>query len=69
MQRTTGWHASIVAAMIARGETPAGSLPVEVAIPGDAFVREARRRGFRIAERVIVTGRGTEPLLSQSHTR
>jgi lysine 6-dehydrogenase len=68
MQRTTGWHASIVAAMIARGETPAGSLPVEVAIPGDTFVREARRRGFLISERVV-TARAPEPALSKSHTR
>jgi lysine 6-dehydrogenase len=50
MQRTTGWHLSIVAAMMARGETPVGSLPLELAVPGEAFVREARKRGFRITE-------------------
>jgi lysine 6-dehydrogenase len=52
MQRTTGWHLSIVAAMMARGEIAPGSQPVEVAVPGDAFVREARKRGFRIRESI-----------------
>jgi len=52
MQRTTGWHLSIVAAMLARGEVPVGSIPLELAVPGDAFVREGRKRGFNITERV-----------------
>jgi lysine 6-dehydrogenase len=51
MERTTGWHASIVAAMLARRETPLGSVPLEVAVPGDAFVREAEKRGFAISVR------------------
>jgi lysine 6-dehydrogenase len=50
MQRTTGWHLSIVAAMMAKGETPIGSIPLELAVPGDAFVREGRKRGFKITE-------------------
>jgi lysine 6-dehydrogenase len=53
MQRTTGWHLSIVAAMMARGETPIGSVPLEIAVPGDAFVREARKRGFKITGKVV----------------
>jgi lysine 6-dehydrogenase len=52
MQRTTGWHLSIVAAMIARGETPIGSVPLELAVAGDGFIREARKRDFQITERV-----------------
>jgi len=56
MQRTTGWHASIVAAMMAKGEIPVGSLPLELAVPGEAFVREARKRGFKITERCGVVG-------------
>jgi len=52
MQRLTGWHLSIVAAMIAKGETPLGSIPLELAVPGESFVREARKRGFDITERV-----------------
>jgi lysine 6-dehydrogenase len=55
MQRTTGWHLSIVAAMMARGETPIGSIPLEIAVPGDAFVREARKRGFKITEKIVQT--------------
>jgi lysine 6-dehydrogenase len=49
MERTTGWHLSIVAAMLARGETPVGSVPLEIAVPGEAFVREAKMRGFSVS--------------------
>jgi lysine 6-dehydrogenase len=52
MQRTTGWHLSIVAALMAQKRTPVGSIPLEVAVRGDDFVREARRRGFNITESV-----------------
>jgi len=52
MERTTGWHASIVASMLARGETPVGSVPLEIAVPGERFVEEARRRGFSITAQV-----------------
>jgi lysine 6-dehydrogenase len=52
MQRTTGWHLSIVASLMAHGQTPIGSVPLELAVPGDGFVREARRRGFNVTERV-----------------
>ena len=51
MQRLTGWHLSIVAAMIAKRQIPTGSIPLELAVPGRAFVREARKRGFNITER------------------
>lgn len=57
MQRTTGWHMSIVAAMIAKGAIPAGSVPLELAVPGSAFVQEARKRGFKISEEVAALGR------------
>ncbi|MEA3334697.1 MAG: saccharopine dehydrogenase C-terminal domain-containing protein [Chloroflexota bacterium] len=52
MERTTGWHASIVAIMLARGEIPVGAIPLELALPGDIFVKEARRRGLTIEERL-----------------
>jgi len=55
MQRMTGWHMSIVAAMMAKGEIAAGSLPLELAVPGEPFVREARKRGFKISERIITS--------------
>jgi lysine 6-dehydrogenase len=52
MQRTTGWHLSIVASLLARKKTPVGSVPLEIAVPGEAFVEEARRRGFNITASV-----------------
>jgi lysine 6-dehydrogenase len=51
MQRMTGWHISIVAAMMAKHDIPTGAIPLELAVPGRAFVREAKRRGFKISER------------------
>ena len=51
MQRMTGWHVSIVAAMMAKQDIPTGAMPLELAVPGRAFVREAKRRGFKITER------------------
>jgi hypothetical protein len=55
MQRTTEWHLSVVASLMARGQTPVGSVPLELAVLGDAFVRQARRRGFNITQRVSPT--------------
>jgi len=52
MERTTGWHASIVAIMMARGEIPVGAKPLEVAVPAAAFVREMKRRGITLREKV-----------------
>ncbi|HVB62590.1 MAG TPA: saccharopine dehydrogenase C-terminal domain-containing protein [Ktedonobacteraceae bacterium] len=46
MERTTGWHAAIMAAFIARQQTPSGGVPVELAVPGPLFVEEFRKRGF-----------------------
>lgn len=46
MERTTGWHAAIIAQAQARGETPRGGVPVELAIPGPAFAAELAKRGF-----------------------
>ena len=61
MQRTTGWHLSIVAAMIAKGEIPAGSVPLELAVPGGAFVREGKKRGFKITEEIVVSSPADQP--------
>jgi len=52
MERTTGWHASIVAIMMARGETPRGGKPLEIAVPAPSFVREMKRRGINLTEKV-----------------
>ncbi len=46
MERTTGWHAAIMAGLIARNRTPKGGVPVELAVSGPAFVEEFRKRGF-----------------------
>jgi len=52
MERTTGWHLGIVAAMLARGEAPVGSWPLETAVTGARIVEEARKRGFMVTESV-----------------
>lgn len=46
MERTTGFSAAIVCAMLARGEAPVGVNPIETAIDPHACVTEIRRRGF-----------------------
>jgi lysine 6-dehydrogenase len=52
MERTTGWDASIVAIMMAHGETPKGAKPLEIAVSGTAFARELKRRGIKLTETV-----------------
>ena len=46
MERTTGWHAAIMAGFMARGQTSRGGVPVELAVPGQTFIEEFRKRGF-----------------------
>src|SRR6266480_439449 len=46
MERTTGWHAAIMAGFMARRQTPLGGVPVELAVPGQVFVEEFHKRGF-----------------------
>ena len=54
MQRTTAFPASLVAQMMARGETTRkGAVPQERCIPPDAFVAELARRDIRIDESFI----------------
>ena len=50
MERTTGWDGSIKAIMNARGETPRGVNPAEIAVPGPRYAAELRRRGFDLHE-------------------
>jgi hypothetical protein len=52
MERTTGWDGAIVAIMNARGQTPRGVKPVEIAVPVEPFDAELRRRAFALTERV-----------------
>ncbi len=52
MERLTGWHASIMAILAARGVVPRGAIPVERAAPGDAIVAEARLRGLEVQSEI-----------------
>jgi lysine 6-dehydrogenase len=54
MQRTTAFPASVVAQMMARGDTTQkGAVPQERCIPPDAFVAELAARGIRIDESLV----------------
>src|SRR5262245_59273068 len=53
MERTTGWHAAIMAGLIARGQTQRGGVPVELAVPAETFVGELRKRGFKLDVQTI----------------
>lgn len=48
MEQGTGWHAAILTEAIAFGQVAEGVIPVEEAMPGTAFVEQARRRGFDV---------------------
>ena len=50
MMRTTGWPASIVAQMASdgRGRIKPGAYPVEIGVPPEGFIDEARKRGLNI---------------------
>ena len=63
MQRTTGWHLSIVAILMAKGEIAHGAIPLELAVPGARFVNEARKRGFNFREELLTLGKAEEPHL------
>jgi lysine 6-dehydrogenase len=48
MERTTGFPAAIVCAMLARREAPAGAVPLESAIDASRFVNELGRHGIAL---------------------
>ena len=51
MMRTTAFPASIVALMMARGETMSkGALPQERCIPPEQFMKELERRNIRVQQ-------------------
>jgi lysine 6-dehydrogenase len=52
MERTTGWDGSLKAILNARGITPRGVHPAEIAVPGPLYAEELRRRGFSLTETV-----------------
>jgi len=51
MERTTGWHAAIISAAQARGQTPRGGVAVELAMSGAAFAAELEKRRFDLRVR------------------
>lgn len=55
MERTTGSHGAIVAAMQARGEVAPGARPLEVAVPGRPVADALAPRGIRLTETLTVT--------------
>jgi saccharopine dehydrogenase-like NADP-dependent oxidoreductase len=53
MQRTTGYPAAIITAMLGRGEVPgAGAQPQELCIPVDRFRAALAERGIDLVRRV-----------------
>lgn len=48
MERTTGFHASIMAIAAAHGRVPRGAVPVEKAFPGPVVMDECKKRGMQI---------------------
>jgi lysine 6-dehydrogenase len=51
MERLTGWHAGIMAELVARGEIAPGVWPVEKAVSATRFLEKVRQRGFQMTER------------------
>ncbi len=52
MEKTTGWDISIVAIMMTDGKSQKGAVPLELAISSTDFVKELRRRGFKLNEEI-----------------
>jgi lysine 6-dehydrogenase len=54
MERTTGWDGALKAILNAQGVTPRGVNPAEVAVEGQRYAEELRKRGFNLSEKVIL---------------
>lgn len=52
MERTTGFPAAMVVAMMARGQTPRGAVPLELAVPAQPTVEALGARGIRLTEQI-----------------
>lgn len=61
MERTTAFPAAIVAIMMARGETPRGAVPLELAVAPTLFLPELTLRGFDL--KITVKGSWSPALL------
>jgi lysine 6-dehydrogenase len=55
MEQGTGWHAAIMTEAIARGDVARGVIPVEGAMTGTEFVRQAALRGFKVERELRFT--------------
>ncbi|MFQ5449645.1 MAG: saccharopine dehydrogenase C-terminal domain-containing protein [Nitrospinaceae bacterium] len=53
MEKLTGWHASIVAILAARGELPKGAVAVERALSPEALTLETDKRGWTLKNNLL----------------
>jgi lysine 6-dehydrogenase len=57
MEKLTGWHASMIAILGAKGKLPRGAVSVENVLTGKLFDEEIQRRGWNIRKKVKKTAR------------
>ena len=55
MEKWTGWHAAIIMKKIMNGDIKPGTYPVEKAISGKSFLKEAKKRGYDIKIKRVTT--------------
>jgi lysine 6-dehydrogenase len=52
MERLTGWHCAIMMGFLVHGQVSPGVIPAELAVPGNRFMDEVRRRAIKFETRV-----------------
>jgi lysine 6-dehydrogenase len=55
MEQITGWHASIIAIIMAQDKLPKGAVPVELALRGKMFDQEITRRGWELKREIFTS--------------
>ena len=55
MEQLTGWHASIIAIIMAQDKLPKGAVPVELALRGKMFDQEITRRGWELKREIFTS--------------
>lgn len=53
MEQITGWHASMIAIIMAQDKLPKGAVPVELALRGKMFDQEITRRGWELKREIF----------------
>ena len=53
MEKWTGWHASIVMQKIMDGTIKPGTHPIEKALSGNSFYKEALKRNYKIKKTIL----------------